>query len=578
MAGHDPPGDALASGIREALVQELGGVRAALALQVVPQPLARDPLELAEQVQLRFLAGVAPLGLQEPLGEVEDQSRGTHLLEMLETQVHPFADDPLVSRDGGSDQIGGELQGRVLVEGGGQPLLGQLDAVPLHARKSNLARIALRRDRLDLDRLARRLRRRGDHGTGREVERDAEHVGVFDVEHVLFVQVVGLPAQRPADHLLAQELGAERAHPEHMGDGAGIPALGQHRDGHHATGVAAESARLSDRVHDLAQQVLIGEVLGLPAVPGPLDDLTAEPLDLVAGRRSEVLVERLPGFELLAVDEQGAWPRQRIAVLVEIPEQREPALLQRRGAVLVLALEARDEVVDQLRCRGVDAHDDEARRDLDAGVLPQLEGAGVVAVERFKRGFELDRDTEGVERSGLSAALLRHLLPDVVPEVAERGHLAAGNVVRDRHPGELHDAALDGVHEREVAHRPGEEGSFRVAGPTQKERSRGQIDHAPDAELAPHCLQARDPYSCGLLVLLRLGSVVAFQRAFLVLLGRLLAVARLRQLGPLTDDNLLIFRDRTPKGRHYTERPGDPPTGLQDSSFGAGCFGNAKSS
>ena len=53
---------------------------------------------------------------------------------------------------------------------------------------------------------------------------------------------------------------------------------------------------------------------------------------------------------------------------------------------------------------------------------------------------------------------------------------------------------------------------------------------------------------------------------------------RLRQLSPLTDDNLLIFRDRTPTGRHYTERPGDPPTGLQDSSFGAGCFGNAKSS
>ena len=59
---------------------------------------------------------------------------------------------------------------------------------------------------------------------------------------------------------------------------------------------------------------------------------------------------------------------------------------------------------------------------------------------------------------------------------------------------------------------------------------------------------------------------------------RLAGLARLRQLGPLTDDNLLIFRDRTPKGRHYTERPGAPPTRLQDSSFGAGCFGNAKSS
>ena len=55
-------------------------------------------------------------------------------------------------------------------------------------------------------------------------------------------------------------------------------------------------------------------------------------------------------------------------------------------------------------------------------------------------------------------------------------------------------------------------------------------------------------------------------------------LARLRQLGLLTDDNLLIFRDRTPKGRHYTERRGAPPTRLQDSSFGAGCFGNAKSS
>ena len=71
----------------------------------------------------------------------------------------------------------------------------------------------------------------------------------------------------------------------------------------------------------------------------------------------------------------------------------------------------------------------------------------------------------------------------------------------------------------------GKRRSFRVAGPAQKERSRGQIDHAPDTELAPHCLQARDPHSCSFLVLLRLGAVVALQGAFLVLLGRLLAVA-----------------------------------------------------
>ena len=29
-------------------------------------------------------------------------------------------------------------------------------------------------------------------------------------------------------------------------------------------------------------------------------------------------------------------------------------------------------------------------------------------------------------------------------------------------------------------------------------------------------------------------------------------LARLRQLGTSGDDNALIFRDRTPKGRHYT--------------------------
>ena len=40
-------------------------------------------------------------------------------------------------------------------------------------------------------------------------------------------------------------------------------------------------------------------------------------------------------------------------------------------------------------------------------------------------------------------------------------------------------------------------------------------------------------------------------------------LTRLRQLGPLTDDNLLILRDRTPKGRHYTERPGDPRRGFK---------------
>ena len=90
-------------------------------------------------------------------------------------------------------------------------------------------------------------------------------------------------------------------------------------------------------------------------------------------------------------------PGEGISVPVEVPEELESPVHQRRRAVLVLPLEARDVVVDQLRGRGVVAHDDEARRDLDSGVLPQLEGSGVVAVERFECGLELDRDAQRVE-------------------------------------------------------------------------------------------------------------------------------------------------------------------------------------
>ena len=72
----------------------------------------------------------------------------------------------------------------------------------------------------------------------------------------------------------------------------------------------AELARLADRVHDLAQQVLVGDVLAGAAVAGALDDLAPEALDLVGGHVAEVVVERIAGFELLAVDQQrvGARP------------------------------------------------------------------------------------------------------------------------------------------------------------------------------------------------------------------------------------------------------------------------------
>ena len=88
-------------------------------------------------------------------------------------------------------------------------------------------------------------------------------------------------------------------------------------------------------------------------------------------------VERFAGFELRAVDQQGARPREPFAVIVVIAEQREAASLE---LAVALAHEARNEVVNQLRGRGVVADHDEHRRHVDACLLPQSKGLSVMAV------------------------------------------------------------------------------------------------------------------------------------------------------------------------------------------------------
>ena len=225
-----------------------------------------------------------------------------------------LADDPGVARDRRADEVGGELQDRVVVEFGREPFLRQLDAVAFDPREADFEGIALRPHGLDLDGLARRLRRRDDR-LGGEVEGNAEDVGIFDIEEPFLVQVVGLAAEGAADDLLAQQLRAEGADAENVGDRVGIPALGEHGNRDDAADGAAELAGLADGVHDFAQQFLVGDVLAGSRVAGALDDLAAEAVDFVGGHGAEVVVERIAGFELLAVDEQGVRPRERVAVV-----------------------------------------------------------------------------------------------------------------------------------------------------------------------------------------------------------------------------------------------------------------------
>jgi hypothetical protein len=125
------------------------------------------------------------------------------------------------------DQIRRQLEHRVGAERRRQPLARQLDAITVRARKANLQVIPIRTNSPDLYRLLRRRRRR-DHGFGCEVERHAEDVGVLGVEEPFLVEVVGLAAERAADHLLAQQLRAEGADAEDVRHVVRVPALGEH--------------------------------------------------------------------------------------------------------------------------------------------------------------------------------------------------------------------------------------------------------------------------------------------------------------------------------------------------------------
>src|SRR6266508_2175755 len=182
------------------------------------------------------------------------------------------------------------------------------------------------------------------------------------------------------------------------------------------------------------------------------------------GRQKEMDASILSKAEPVYLYHRPFRPWQRVAGgFVEIAEQREASMFQHRSAILLLSMKAGDQIVNELRDRGVLADDDEARRHLDALVLPQLEGRLVVAVEDFQRRLQASGELERIEFLALASSFLGHVFADVLPEIAEHRHFVARDVFRHRDARQLDDPALDGVHEREVAHRPREQGTLGVA-------------------------------------------------------------------------------------------------------------------
>ena len=123
--------------------------------------------------------------------------------------------------------------------------------------------------------------------------------------------------------------------------------------------------------------------------------------------------------------------------------------------------------------------------------------------------MQLRRQAQRIQRRVLFAALARHLIPDVRPQVTEHGHFAAGNIVCHRHARQLHNAALNRVHQGKVAHCPREQSAFYVAGAAQEERRCRKINHALHANFSVDCLQAGDPYARGGSILFCLSHRVA---------------------------------------------------------------------
>ena len=70
----DRGGDAFAGHVGQFLIHELRRVGAAFAHQAGIEPLLGDALELPEQVELGVFAGIAPLGVDQALGQVEEHA------------------------------------------------------------------------------------------------------------------------------------------------------------------------------------------------------------------------------------------------------------------------------------------------------------------------------------------------------------------------------------------------------------------------------------------------------------------------------------------------------------------------
>ena len=262
-------------------------------------------------------------------------------------------------------------------------------------------------------------------------ERDAQYLRILrhEPDTVLLLRPRD-PPEGPACDLFAQEAAPEPAESQEVGDGPGVPSLGEHVHRDDAADVLSWEAGFPDRVHhpayDFLRPVGVGEVvLGIFLV-----DLRQFP-DVPA---------RFPGGSLsvlhLAVDYDGVWVAADL-----VPD-----------LAFVVAQQGRHGPAGDMPEHGVGVlhrvhHDGHDRSLRSTRLNPSGHRSLVVLVEGVQRLLE-----ERVVARHVRAEVVRLLGVGVAVYVPELR--VVGPVGGRWHPGYLGQAGLDGVYERVVRDDP----------------------------------------------------------------------------------------------------------------------------
>src|ERR1700761_2087827 len=104
-------------------------------------------------MQFRFFAGVAPLGVEQSLRQVENQCGGPHIAEMSEAHIFALADDAGVARNRRSNEVRAKFENGIVIEVRTEPFFGKLDSIAFNTREADFQRVSVGTDSLDLNRL-----------------------------------------------------------------------------------------------------------------------------------------------------------------------------------------------------------------------------------------------------------------------------------------------------------------------------------------------------------------------------------------------------------------------------------------